>query len=159
MCVSLSNQKCEIQSTLTNLHPNEYSDEFHYYPLSVKLDRCAGSCDTINDLFNKACLPNKTEDLNLSIFSMITGLNESKTLTKHISCECKCKLDEAKCKSNQWWNNSKCRCKFKKHHICEKEFVWNPSTCIYENRKYLAYIMNDSVITCDEVEKSYMKKK
>ena len=90
---------------------------------------------------------------------MITGLNESKTLTKHISCECKCKLDEAKCKSNQWWNNNKCRCKFKKHHICEKEFVWNPSTCIYENRKYLAYIMNDSVITCDEVEKSYMKKK
>ena len=25
--VSLSNQKCGIQSTLTNLHPNEYSQE------------------------------------------------------------------------------------------------------------------------------------
>ena len=24
-CVSLSNQKCEIQPTLVNLHPNEYS--------------------------------------------------------------------------------------------------------------------------------------
>ena len=24
-CVSLSNQKCEIQLTLINLHPNEYS--------------------------------------------------------------------------------------------------------------------------------------
>ena len=29
-CVSLSNQKCMIQPTL-NLHPNEYSQEFHYY--------------------------------------------------------------------------------------------------------------------------------
>ena len=24
---------------------------------------------------------------------MITGINESKTLTKHISCECKCRFD------------------------------------------------------------------
>ena len=34
----------------------------------------------------------KTEDLNLSVFNKITGINEWKTLTKHISCECKCKL-------------------------------------------------------------------
>ena len=27
--VSLSNQKCQIQPTLINLHPNEYSQEFH----------------------------------------------------------------------------------------------------------------------------------
>ena len=37
----------------------------------------------------KVCVPNKTEDLNLSVFNMITGINESKTLTKNISCECK----------------------------------------------------------------------
>ena len=37
--VSLGNQKCEIQPTLINLHPNEYSQEFHYYQFSVKLDR------------------------------------------------------------------------------------------------------------------------
>ena len=34
-CVSLSNQKCEIQPTFINLHPNEYSQEFHYYPLQL----------------------------------------------------------------------------------------------------------------------------
>ena len=31
---------------------------------------------------------------------MITGINESKTLTKHILCECKCKFDGTKCKSD-----------------------------------------------------------
>ena len=36
---------------------------------------------------------------------MITGINESKALTRHISCDCKCKLDRTKCNSNQWWNN------------------------------------------------------
>ena len=39
------------------------------------------------------CVPNKTEDLNLRMFNMITGESESKMLTKHISCECKCRFD------------------------------------------------------------------
>ena len=32
ICVSLINQKCMIQPTLFNLHPNQCSQEFHYYP-------------------------------------------------------------------------------------------------------------------------------
>ena len=40
---------------------------------------------------------------------MITGINELKTLTKHISCKCKCRFDRKKRNSNQWWNNDKCR--------------------------------------------------
>ena len=77
-----------IQATLINVHPNEYRHEFHYYPFSVELDRCVRNFNILNDLSNKACVPNKTEDLNLSIFSMITGINESKILAKHISCKC-----------------------------------------------------------------------
>ena len=74
----------------------------------VKLDRCVGSCNTMNDLSNKVCVPNQTEDLNLGVFKMTIGINESKTLAKHISCECKCRFDERKCNSDQWWNNDKC---------------------------------------------------
>ena len=75
----------------------------------------------MTDLSNKLCIPNKTEDLNLSVFNMVPGISESKTLTKHISCECKIKFDE--CKSNQWWSNDKRRCECKKHYICEKDYV------------------------------------
>ena len=39
---------------------------------------------------------------------MITGINESKTLTKHTSCECKSKFDGRNCNSDRWWNNDKC---------------------------------------------------
>ena len=39
-CMSLKNQKCEIQPTLINQHPIEYSQELHYYQFAVKLDRC-----------------------------------------------------------------------------------------------------------------------
>ena len=70
-CVSLSNQKCTIQPTLINLHPSEYNQELHYYPFAVKLDRCVGSCNTVNALSNKVCAPNKTDNLNLSLFNII----------------------------------------------------------------------------------------
>ena len=95
-CVSLRNQKCMIQPTLINLQPNECSQEFHCYPFSFKLDRCVGSRNTLNDLSNKVCIPNKTEDLNLSVFNMITGINKSKILTKHVSCKGKCRFDGKK---------------------------------------------------------------
>ena len=66
------------------LHPNECSQEFYYYSYAVKLDRCVWSCNAYNDLSNKVFLPSKTEDLNLSVFNMITGINKSKALTSYI---------------------------------------------------------------------------
>ena len=72
----LSNQKCMIQPTLFNIHRNEYSQDLQYYPFAVKLDRCVRSCNTLNNLSNKVFVPNKTEDLNLSVFSLIIGINE-----------------------------------------------------------------------------------
>ena len=52
------------------------------------------------DLSIKVCVPNNTKDLNISIFNMIIGVNESKIKKKHISCECECKFDRRKCNSN-----------------------------------------------------------
>ena len=33
--------------------------------------------------------------------------------------------------------------------------IWNPSTCIWENGKCVAIIMDDPAIICDEVIESY----
>ena len=68
-CILLSNQKCMTQPTLINLHPNEHSQKFRCYIFAVKLDRCFASSNTLNDLSNKVCAPNKTEDLNRSFFN------------------------------------------------------------------------------------------
>ena len=54
------------------------------------------SYDTLNDLSNNACVPNKTKDINQSVFNKITEINELKTLTTHISCKCKCRFDGRK---------------------------------------------------------------
>ena len=47
------------------------------------------------------------------------------------------------------------KCEYKKHHISEKEYIWNPAKCSCQNGKYLASIIDNSVIMCDEVIESY----
>ena len=37
----------------------------------------------------------------------------------------------------------------KKDCACKKDLIWNTATCICENEKYLASIINDSVIACN----------
>ena len=63
--LGLTNQKCEIQPTIINLNPNEYTQRLRYYPFAVNIDRCVSSCNSLIGLSNKVYVPNKTEDLNL----------------------------------------------------------------------------------------------
>ena len=82
------------QTTLINLHPNEYSQEFHYYPYYVIL---------LMSYLTKYVFQRRFKLKRVQHDYM----NESKTLTKHISYECKCKFDGRKCNLDQWWNNGK----------------------------------------------------
>ena len=52
---------------------------------------------------------------------MITGINESKTLTKHISCKCKCRINGKNVtqinggitvmfQNDSFWNTATCSC-------------------------------------------------
>ena len=43
-------------------------------------------------------------------FLFLANKNEAKTMTKHISCICKCKFNRITCNSNQKWNNKTCQC-------------------------------------------------
>ena len=52
------------QPALINLHPNEYIEGISYYPFPVILDALE-VINTLNNLSNRVCVPNKTEDLNL----------------------------------------------------------------------------------------------
>ena len=120
-CLLLSNWKSMIYPILINFHPNKYSQEFHYYPFDVELDRCVGSCNTLNDLSNKVCVQNekKKKNLNLSVFNMITWLN----LTKHISCKCKCRFDGKNIIQINGGKTTNVDLSVKKVNVCEKDYI------------------------------------
>ena len=56
------------------------------------LDRCNGRCNSLNDTSGRICFPDKTKDVSLNVYNMITRRNEAKTLTKVVSSDCKCKF-------------------------------------------------------------------
>ena len=100
------------------------------------------------------------------MFNKITTFNESKRLTKHISCDCKCIFDVRKCNWNQRWKLNKCHgeCKIlMKHCVSKEDYAWSPSTSASECDKHCdidEYLRNctftksitvDLVITCDEI--------
>ena len=65
--ISLNDQQCITQTTLLNLHSNEFIQGFSYYPFVVNVNRCMGNYNTLNDLSNRVRVPSKTGDLNLTV--------------------------------------------------------------------------------------------
>ena len=80
--------------TLLDLSPVELK----YYPFIISLDKC---CGNRNVLSPKLYVPKKKQKTNVRAFNTITIKNETKTMTKHVSCDCKCKFNSRTCNSNQ----------------------------------------------------------
>ena len=92
----------------------------------------------------------KTEDVNLSMFNMIAGINELKTLKKMYQANINvninfCVESVIQIKSGIMINVNVSI----KYNICERDYIWNPAICICENN--LASIIDNSVIMCDEI--------
>ena len=51
-CVSMNNQECKVRPEILNININEPL----VYPYSVKIDKCSGSCNNINDPYAKLCV-------------------------------------------------------------------------------------------------------
>ena len=47
----------------------------------ISLDKCNGNCKILTETYGEICVPNKTENPNLSVSNLITRKIESKTLT------------------------------------------------------------------------------
>ena len=118
-CVSSNNESRMIRLCLIDLNLLECK----YYPSMISLDKYSGSSNSVDDLSTKICVPNKTKDINVTMFNMITKKNEAKKMVKHISCDCKCKFNSLSCSSNQKWNNETCQSDRTNYGTCKKIIV------------------------------------
>ena len=48
--------------TLIDLDLDEYNQGLRQYSFTINLDRCNGSCNTLDSPSSRICAPNKTED-------------------------------------------------------------------------------------------------
>ena len=67
------------------------------------MNMCGQSCNTTDDSYVRVCVPNKGENINVKVFDLIFGVNETKLLVQQ----------ENTCNSKQKWNYDKywCKCK------------------------------------------------
>ena len=65
--ISLSNQERKIRPEVINVN----SDEPSFYPYSVKINKCSGSCSNINNPYAKICIPDVVKNINLKVFNLI----------------------------------------------------------------------------------------
>ena len=54
-CVSVINQKCTPRPKILNV--NERIGEALFYPYNVLVNKCSGSCNTLDNPMSKICVP------------------------------------------------------------------------------------------------------
>ena len=131
-CVSVINEKCMSSPKIINLN----ADEPVFYSLSIKVNKCGGDCNNINDSMAKLCVPDIVRDMNIKVFNLLARINETRKVVWHETCKCVCRLTSPVCNDRQEWNENICRCECKEDLInklvCDKGYMWNPSTCSRE---------------------------
>ena len=108
-CVSMKNKKCKVRPEIVGINSNNPI----FYPFSIKVNKCNGNCNNINDPDAKICVPDTVKDLNVKVFSLITLTSETRHIKWHETCKCICRLDKIICNIKQRWNEDKCRCECK----------------------------------------------
>ena len=124
-CISMNNQQCKTR-------PQVNGDEPVFLPFSIKTSKCSDSCNNINNLYAKICVPDVVKNLNVKVFNLMSRTNETRHIEWHETCRFECKFGANVCDNKQRWNDDKWRCECKDlidKVVCDKGYFWNPSNC------------------------------
>ena len=89
----MNNQECKARTEMININNNEPV----FYPFRIKVNKCSGSCNNINDPYAKLCLPDVVKNINVQVFNLMSFSNQTKHIEWHEICKCKCTLDASVC--------------------------------------------------------------
>ena len=121
-CISMNNQECRARPKMININANEPM----FYPYSIKINKCSGSCNNINNPYAKLCIPDIIKKINFKVFNLMSRINQIRQILWHETCKCVCRLSVAVCNSKQILNDDKCRCECREDLgdkiVCDKGF-------------------------------------
>ena len=64
-CISMKNQECKTRPQIFNINSNNPI----LYPFSIKINKCSGNCNNINNPYAKICVRDVIKDLNVMIYN------------------------------------------------------------------------------------------
>ena len=62
-CISMKNQECKTRSQVVNVN----SSNLIFFPFSIKISKCSGNCNNINNPCAKICVPDIMKNLNVKV--------------------------------------------------------------------------------------------
>ena len=77
-CLSVINQKCMPRPKILDV--NERVGEALFYPYNVLVNKCSGSCDTLDNPMAKLCIPNIIKRINMKVYNFLMRLNETRNV-------------------------------------------------------------------------------
>ena len=96
-CISMNNQPCKARPQIVNVNSNNPI----FYPFSIKISKCSGNCNNINDPYLKICVPDVVKNFNTKVFNLMSRPNETRFIEWHETCKCECRLDAMVCNNKQ----------------------------------------------------------
>ena len=108
-CISMSNEGCKKRPQVVNVN----GDEPVFFPFSIERSKCSGSCNSNNYPYAKSFIPDVAKNLNVKIFNLMSGTNETRNREWHETCKCECKFGANACNNKQRRNKDQCRCECK----------------------------------------------
>ena len=76
-CISLKNQECKVRPEIVNINSNNPI----FYPFSIKINKCSGTCNNISNPYAKVCVPDTVKNLNVKVFNLMSLTNETRHKT------------------------------------------------------------------------------
>ena len=77
-CLSLINQEYMPRPKILNV--NEGIGEALFYPCNVLVNKCSGSCDTLDNPMSKICVPKIIKNVNMKVYNFLMRLNETRNV-------------------------------------------------------------------------------
>ena len=75
-CISMKNQECKVRPEIININSNNPI----FYPFSIKINKCSGNCNNINDPYARICVPDTVKNLNVKVFNLMSRTNETRSI-------------------------------------------------------------------------------
>ena len=81
-CISMKNRECKVRPEIISINSNNPM----FYPFSIKINKCSGNCNNINDPYSKICVPDIIKNLNVNGFNLMSRTNETSDDDPHNTC-------------------------------------------------------------------------
>ena len=95
--ISMNNQEYKVRLQIVNVN----EDNPVFFIFSIKTSNCSGSCNNINNPLAKLCVPDVVKNLNIKVFNIVSGTNETRGRESHETCKCECRFNSSVCNNDK----------------------------------------------------------